>query len=71
MLDSVFCVLQGLAYINKKGVYGTDLIKKRWYFPQYTDGIKIMVHFTNKDVVSVDVLHGDLENVPLQVFSMK
>ena len=45
--------------INKKGVYGDALIKKRRYWPHYIDGENIKACFTNKGVGVLDELHGD------------
>ena len=40
-------------------------------WPRYIDGKKIKSHFTNKDVGLLDALCGGLNNVHLNVFSMK
>ena len=71
VLDYGFCVLQRLMDINKKGVYGTDIINKRPYWTCYIYDKKINVTFIDKDVDAVDVLHGEIENAPLYVFDMK
>ena len=59
-LDSYLCVLQGLEDIKKKGVYGSDILRKRRYQPHYIDGEEIKSHFTYKDVEDVDSLCGDI-----------
>ena len=57
--------------INKKGVYGSTLVKKRRYWPHYIDGEKNKAHFTNKGVGGMDALPGKLDNVPLCLLDMK
>ena len=64
VLDSVFCVLQGLVKIKKKGVYGAAIIKKRQCWTKNINGNNIMSHFTKKDVGDIYALCSDLENVP-------
>ena len=59
-LDSYLCVLQGLEDIKKKGVYGSDILRKRRYQPHYIDGEEIKSHFTYKDVGDVDSLCGEI-----------
>ena len=50
IMDSGFCVLQGIVELKKKGVYATALIKKRRYWPKYVPGDSIIQHFQEKDV---------------------
>ena len=71
LLDSGFCVLQGLVDIEKKGVYGAALTKKRWYWPRYIDWKIIKAHFINKGVGAVGAHCGELDNVPLRVLATK
>ena len=65
------CVLHGFVDIQKKGVYGDSLAKKRHKWPCYIYGENIKDDFTNKGVGAVDELFGELGNVPLYEFSMK
>jgi hypothetical protein len=71
VLDSGFCVLQGIVELRKKGVFAAALIKKRRYWPKYIDGDGIRNHFQDKPVGSVDVLCGELDTVKVFVHSMK
>ena len=71
VLDYDFCVLQGLADINKKGEYGVALNKNIWYWPRYIGGENIKSHFTEKYFGAVDALRDELEYLPLHVFTMK
>ena len=57
--------------IKKKGVYGAALVNKKWLWTYYIYGKNTKAHFTNKGVRAVDLLRGELENVPLCVFTMK
>ena len=63
MLDSGFCVLQGLIELRKRGVFGHAVIKKRRYWPKYIKGDEIDEEFANKDVGHTDVMVGKLDNV--------
>ena len=71
ILDSGFCVLQGLIELAKKGVYASSVIKKRRYWPKYVDGESIKKHFEDKPLGSYDELPGRLDNVPFHIFAMK
>lgn len=71
VLDSGFCVLQGLIELKKRGVYAAALIKKRRYWPKYIDGARIKAHFDDKEIGDVDALKGTLDEVPFHVFGMK
>ena len=66
-----FYVLHILVYIKKKGLYGSNIIKKRGYLPHYIYGEKIKSHFTNKGVGVLCEIHGEIDNVPLHVFATK
>jgi hypothetical protein len=71
VLDSGFCVLQGIVELKKRGVYAAALIKKRRYWPKWIQGDAIDNYFADKDVGEVDALPGVLDNVPFHVFAMK
>ena len=64
ILDSGFCVLKGIAEIQKNGVYASALIKKRGYWPKYICGEDIKSHFT-------DAWAGKLDGVPFHIYTMK
>lgn len=71
ILDSGFCVLEGLIELRKKGVFGGALIKKRRYWPKHVPGDMIDAHFTEKEVGSTDSLKGKLDGVHYDIFCMK
>ena len=71
VLDSGFCVLQGIAQLRKKGVFAAALIKKRKYWPKYIDGDRIKAHFKDKEVGTVDAMKGSLDGVNVQVHCFK
>ena len=64
VLDSGFCVLQGLVELKKNGIYTHALIKKRRYWPKHVPGDAIIKHFNNKQVGETDAIHGELDGVP-------
>ena len=71
VLDSSFCVLQGLVELMKLGVFAHALIKKRRYWPKHVKGDEIIQHFANKEVGSADALRGQLDGVPVYIYGMK
>ena len=71
VLDSGFCVLQGLVELRKKGVFAAALIKKRKYWPKHIRGDDIAKHFQEKDVGDTDAWAGELEGTRFHVFCMK
>ena len=71
VLDSGFCVLQGLVELKKKGVYAHALVKKRRYWPKHVLGDDIIVHFMEKKVGETDAIHGELDSIPFYLYGMK
>jgi len=71
ILDSGFCVLQGIIELRKKGVYASALIKKRQYWPKYIPGDDVKAHFADKQIGDVDAWPGELDGVPFHIFAMK
>ena len=61
VLDSGFCVLQGLVELLQKGVYAHALIKKQRYWPKHVPGEQIIQHFNNKDIGDADAICGELD----------
>ena len=71
ILDSGFCVLEGLVELRKMGVYASALIKKRRYWPKHVPGDAIDDHFKDRNVGDSDSLHGSLNDVKYDFFCMK
>lgn len=71
VMDSGFCVLRGLLEMEKKGVYGHALVKKRRYWPTHVDGDAINAHFADKDVGTTDGMNVTWEGRKLMLFGMK
>ncbi len=71
VLDSGFCILQGLVELKKRGVFASALIKMRRYWTQYVDCKSIKAHFIDKGVGAVDAMHGSLDRVKVFIFAMK
>ena len=71
VLDSGFCVLQGLVELKKLGVFAHALIKKHRYWPKHVKGDDIIQHFANEEVGSADALQGQLDGVPVYIYGMK
>ena len=71
VLDSGFCVLQGLVELKKKGVYTHALIKKRRYWPKHVPGDDIIAPFAEKKVEETDTICGELDSIPFYLYGMK
>ena len=71
VLDSGFCVLQGLIALKKVGVFAHAVIKKRRYWPKHIPGDAIDERMADKAIGSVDCLKGVLDNEPYNVYCMK
>ena len=71
ILDSGFCVLEGIIELRKMGVYAGALIKKRRYWPKHVPGDLIDDHFKDKEVGSTDAIHGIMDEVHYDFFCMK
>ena len=71
VMDSGFCVLEGLRQLQMKGVYGHALIKKKKTWPKHIPGAMIDHHFETKDIGDVDSLKGLIGTTPFHVFCLK
>ena len=71
VLDSRFCVLQGIVELCKKGVFAAAQIKKQCYWTKHIPGEAIVLHFATKDVGHIDALQGQLDGVPFHMFCIK
>ena len=71
VLDSGFCVLEGIARLKEKGVFAAAQIKKRRYWPKHVDGNMIKAYFADKDVGSVAALPGKLNGIQVWIHCMK
>jgi hypothetical protein len=71
VLDSGFCVLQGIAELNEVGVFAQALVKKRRYWPKFVKGEEIQEHFAQKPVGSVDIWNGELEGREVYLHCLK
>ena len=71
VLESGFCVLQGLIELKKRGSFAHALIKKRRYWPKHIPGDDIIAHFADKEIGDADAISGILEEVPFYIVGMK
>ena len=71
ILDSGFCVLQGIVELQKKGLYSSAVIKKRRYWPAGVKGDDVINHFKDKEIGSYDALPGELDSVPFNLVCIK
>ena len=71
VLDSGFCLLQGIVELKKRGLFAAALIKKCRYWPKYVPGNEIIAHFDNKDVGDIDTIKGTMDGVPFHIHAMK
>ena len=68
-MDSGFCVTNVLVELQKKGVFGAALIKKRRYWPANIKGDAIDSHFASNEVGNVDTVKQVKDGVAYHVFS--
>lgn len=71
IMDSGFCVLEGLTKLLDFGVFSSAVIKKRRYWPRHVDGDAVDKHFDNREVGWADVLPGILNGRRFRLFGMK
>jgi hypothetical protein len=71
ILDSGFCVLQGLVELKKIGVFASAVIKKQRYWPKHVPGEQIDDRMKDKEIGDVDALNGTLDGVPYNIMCMK
>jgi hypothetical protein len=71
ILDSGFCVLQGIIELRKKGVFAAAVIKKRKYWPKHVPGDAIDEQMAAKEVGDCDSLPGTLDGIPYDLFALK
>lgn len=71
VLDSGFCVLQGLLELRKRGVFSSAVIKKRGYLPKLVSGRTMNVRVEMKEVRETDGIQGLLDETPFLLFVMK
>jgi hypothetical protein len=66
VLDSGFCVLQGLVELRKMGVFAAALIKKRRYCPSTSMETGFEIISKTNLLVVFDVLCGELDTVKVR-----
>ena len=71
ILDSGFCVLEGILALRERGVFASALIKKRRYWPKNVDGEAIIRHFSDKTVGDIDALLGCHKGRNFHIYGMK
>jgi hypothetical protein len=71
ILDSGFCVLQGIIELKKVGVFASALIKKRRYWPKYIPGDVIDQKLKEVEVGTTTSLKGTLDELPYDIFCLK
>ena len=71
IVDSGFCVTKGLVDLRKKGVFGSELIKKRRYWPENIKCDAIDSQFALKEVGNVDAVKKVEDGVDYHIFCMK
>ena len=71
VLDSGFCILQGIIELRKLGLFAHAVIKKRRYWPRYVKGNDIDAHMSNMDVGTQQVMSGKLDSLEFYIYNMK
>ena len=71
ILDSGFCVVQGIVELLKKGVYAGAQIKKRRYWPKFVKGDQMMDDMTNDSYGTTKGVQGMMDNICYFIFAQK
>ena len=71
MMDDGFCVPIGIFELERKGVYGASLIKKKHYWPKGMPCAAIDAHFEDKDLNHCEMLEASIDGLSFQVMYMK
>ena len=69
MMDSGFCVANGIVSLAEKVVYAGALIKKRRYWPKSVQGDLVSRKFSDKEVGGVDMSEASTEEVSHSISS--
>ena len=56
VMESDFFVSRGIVELERKGVYGASMIKKKNYWPKGVPGAAIDIHFEDKGVNHCEIL---------------
>eukprot|EP00051_Salpingoeca_urceolata_P019793 m.292176 g.292176 ORF g.292176 m.292176 type:complete len:383 (+) comp19483_c0_seq3:1492-2640(+) len=64
ILDSGFCVLDGIIELAKRGLFSTAQIKKKGHWPKGIQGNSIIAHMQNKPVGTIAVVQDVKDEVP-------
>ena len=71
VLDSDFCVLQGIAQLWKKRAFAAVLIKKQKSWPEYIGRDRTKAYFKGKEASTVDGMKGYLDRVNVEINCLK
>ena len=71
VLDSDFCVLEGLLSTVEKGVLGSAFIKKRRYWSKEVPAEDIVRHMKNKEVGDLDAIQGSIIGESYHIMAIK
>jgi hypothetical protein len=75
ILESGFCVLEGLVALRRMGVYASAVIKKRKYWPKHVPSDAMDEYMNNpghnKKVGDMATLKGVLDGIPYNLFCIK
>ena len=69
VLDSGFCVLQGIIELRKRGVFAAAVIKKRRYWPKHIKGDEIKNKMEKEPVGTQGRLPGKLDGMDFDIFT--
>jgi hypothetical protein len=71
IMDSGFCVLDGLLELKRVGVFGSALIKKRRYWAKHINGDEVCDHFKDSPVGHCDARYGVKDGKSFYIYRMK
>ena len=71
ILDYIFCVLKGLIWLRKKGVFACAVIKKRIYWPTMVPNKDMEDRFWEVEVGETDAIQETVDGVIYNLWGMK
>ena len=71
MTDSGFFVSRGIVELERKGMYGASLIKKKNYWTKGVPGAAIATHFEDKDVNHCEMFEAPVDGLPFKMMCKK
>ncbi len=71
VMDSGFCVSEGLVQLRKKGLFGCMVVKKKRYWPKGVPGDDVIAHMLEKEVGAAAVAELEWNKQAIRLFAVR